>query len=420
MYMLLVVVALATVVAARRSPHADYVEELAKQKWNGFSSDIYEDALLDVPGLIEKYGYPVEVHKVVTADQYVLEAHRIPHGKDQNNQPDPNKPVVFLMHGLMSSSAEYLITGPGRAIAYLLAEAGYDVWLGNARGTYYSRENLVLDPNDRRNLAFWEFSWDEIGNYDLPAYIDYILELTGQPKLHYIGHSQGCTAFFVLTSLRPEYNDKIESFHGMAPAAFFIHNREFFSNLFSPYEAPLEAIVYSLGIGELLRNRNLFTFIGFNYCAEGAILHDICSLLLLGNDSANVNGTLIPLFLAHAPAGASVRQFTHYAQLINSNEFRRFNHLPIKNIEKYGRPVPPSYDISQITAPAHLYYSLGDIITDFADVYYLSERLPNVAGVYQMERATFTHLDYVWGIDAKEQLYDKIISNMQEHDAGSK
>lgn len=43
--------------------------------------------------------------------------------------------------------------------------------------------------------------------------IDYALLRTGQSDLHYIGHSQGTTAFFVMCSLRKEMNAKIRTMH---------------------------------------------------------------------------------------------------------------------------------------------------------------------------------------------------------------
>ncbi|KOB63875.1 Lipase, partial [Operophtera brumata] len=185
---------LASLVYGRRSPNADLIEQYYKTgpESGRYSNNVVEDALLDVPGLISKYGYPVEVHNVVTEDGYILEMQRIPHGRDTHNTP------------------------------YILAEAGYDVWLGNARGTYYSRNHVSLNPDSSRE--FWQFSWEEIGARDLTAMIDYTLQVSGKSRLHYIGHSQGTTVFWTMASLRPEYNDKIISMQALAPVAYMRYN----------------------------------------------------------------------------------------------------------------------------------------------------------------------------------------------------
>lgn len=82
------------------------------------------------------------------------------------------------------------------------------------------------------------FSWHEMGMYDLPAMIDYILYQTGQQQLFYIGFSQGTTQFWVLMSLRPEYNKKIKLMSALAPVAYTGHidgllrPLSFFANIF--------------------------------------------------------------------------------------------------------------------------------------------------------------------------------------------
>lgn len=76
-----------------------------------------------------------------------------------------------------------------------------------------------MEDRDR----FWKITFEEIGRYDIPATIDYILHTTNHTKLHYIGHSQGCATFFVMLSELPEYNKKIKMMHALAPAVYMNH-----------------------------------------------------------------------------------------------------------------------------------------------------------------------------------------------------
>ena len=54
---------------------------------------------------------------------------------------------------------------------------GYDVWLGNSRGNRYSTGHLTLDPIKDAE-EYWDFDFVEMGLYDVPANVDYILRET--------------------------------------------------------------------------------------------------------------------------------------------------------------------------------------------------------------------------------------------------
>ncbi len=91
------------------------------------------------------------------------------------------KSAVLLSHGLTGDSSQWVINSPDRASAFNLADEGFDVWMGNNRGCKYSIEHTTLDPNhpaDQRD--YWNFSFEEMGTKDIPAFIDFILEKTGQ------------------------------------------------------------------------------------------------------------------------------------------------------------------------------------------------------------------------------------------------
>lgn len=66
------------------------------------------------PQIIEKYGYPIELHNITTADGYVLQAHRIPYGKECG--PAEGKRVVWLQHGLLGDSSNWVINGPDKGL----------------------------------------------------------------------------------------------------------------------------------------------------------------------------------------------------------------------------------------------------------------------------------------------------------------
>ena len=134
-------------------------------------------------------GWATESYTVKTDDDYVLQLYRIPGvlGTDTNGL---KKPAVLMQHGIMCDSAFWIMNSPENSPAYILAEKGYDVWLGNNRGNVFGQYHTKMTMADP---AFWDFSWEEMGTYDIPAIIDFVLAKTGQSQLSYVGHSEGTT-----------------------------------------------------------------------------------------------------------------------------------------------------------------------------------------------------------------------------------
>ena len=113
------------------------------------------------------------------------------------------RPVIFVQHGLLCSSADWVIPYPTKGLGYILADAGYDVWMGNFRGNTYSRNHTFLDPEHTKS-GFWDFTWDEMARYDLPAMIEFVLEFTEEEELFYAGHSMGTTSFMAMHKYRKD------------------------------------------------------------------------------------------------------------------------------------------------------------------------------------------------------------------------
>ena len=69
--------------------------------------------------------------------------------------------------------AEFYFQRPGNEPAFNFHRAGYDVWLANNRGVWMNDKPLhvTLKKDDPQ---YWHFSWEEMGAYDVPAFIDFI------------------------------------------------------------------------------------------------------------------------------------------------------------------------------------------------------------------------------------------------------
>ena len=70
----------------------------------------------------------------------------------------------------------------------MLADAGYDVWMGNFRGNKYSNKHTTLDP--KNDWDYWKNGiTTDLGKYDMPAFLDYVTKYSKVPKVTVIAHS---------------------------------------------------------------------------------------------------------------------------------------------------------------------------------------------------------------------------------------
>ncbi|KYM84892.1 Lipase 3 [Atta colombica] len=372
------------------------------RKWPKFNSDVNFNTLQ----MIKKAGYPAEAHIVQTEDGYFLTLHRI---------PDNKKLPVLLQHGLLGSSADWVIPGKDKGLAFILADREYDVWLDNFRGNTDSRAHVSLSPSDSR---FWNFSFHELGVYDLPAMISYITNTTSQKLITYIGHSMGTTASYVMAAERPDIARMVQAIISLAPVAFveyinspIRHFAPFVNKLEESVELEseskriqgLQIIAHFFGEDEFLPHKSVLQFLAKHGC-EVNYVEEVCTniiFLICGFDEEQFNYTLLPMILSHDPAGASTKTLIHFGQEIESGKFRQFDYGREKNLLIYNATEPPDYNLTNIKVPIGLFYADNDWLADSLDVKKLyNSLLSNIFDLYRVPLPKFNHLDFIWGKDA--------------------
>ncbi|XP_029707753.2 lipase 3 [Aedes albopictus] len=414
------------------------------------------DTDLTTPEIAVRHGYWAESHTIKTADGYLLTLHRIPCGRvgcaGSTGGKGAGQPV-FLQHGLLSSSADWLLSGPEKALAFILADAGYDVWLGNARGNTYSRKHVSMSSDE---TAFWDFSWHEMALYDIPAEIDFVYGMREleqndtRRNLLYVGHSMGTTMAFVMLASKPEYNDKIQAVFAMAPVAFmghvkspirllapFSHDIEMALNQFPTLHVPnwvdgvatdilkrwslrLLMILKFFGGNEFMPQNKIIRYLAKYGCELTEAEKYICEntvFVLCGFDKEQYNATLMPVIFGHTPAGTSTKTVVHYAQEIHdSGNFQQFDYGETENQRRYGQALPPSYNLDQITTPVALFYANNDWLAGPVDVANLFNRLTKTSiGMFKVPNDNFNHVDFLWGNDAPEVVYKQLLMLMKRY-----
>lgn len=218
----------------------------------------------------------------------------------------------------------------------------------------------------------------------------------------------------------PSYGSKIISSQLLAPAAF-MHNTR------SPYVIWLGTFMWSMELAMRMMGTYYFAptnemdiAAGYSDCRDGAPFQEMCMIntfLIAGFNSQEVNRTMLPVIHAHSPAGASTMNMLHYAQILRSWTFRQYDHGAL-NMYRYGQLVPPNYRFTTHTAPISLYHSTNDWMATPNDVNLLFSRLTasRVQLRYLVSQREFNHMDFVWAINVRSLVYNRMVQDMERWD----
>jgi pimeloyl-ACP methyl ester carboxylesterase len=297
-----------------------------------------------------------------------------------------------------------------------LSDNGYDVWFGNSRGNKFSLKHRTLSWNDQQ---FWNFSFHEMGMYDAPAIIDYVLKITNNKKLFYVGHSQG--GAIGLVALSTIHNDKVLQAHLLSPASF-MGNSQLIDNYFKALVPLFIDLNRKYQMNDLLVTNkflqdNFGNFIEKSSLCPQTKFEDFCKsgyFLILGKnvDGEEADWRIFQNIHKFLSSTVSVKQLVHFSQLYRNNSFRQFDYGEDANRRIYKSSSPPNYNLKSIKTPVYLYAGEQDATVSVVDIEHLNAELKSVVKFKKIPN--YNHGDIIFGKNAKKDIFNGIIEEFNK------
>ncbi|KAI3978024.1 hypothetical protein MKX01_032401 [Papaver californicum] len=273
-----------------------------------------------------------KLNSVKTKDGYVLTLQRV----NSANGDVKTKQPAFLQHGLFMDGASWFLDSVNQSLGFILADSGYDVWVANTRGTRYSRGH---DTFDASYSVYWDWSWDELVQYDLPAFLGFVNQQTGK-KINYIGHSlrtlMALASFTLGTNSTCQVLDKLRAVALLSPVAYLSHMGNQMSvyaskNLHGRGENRWIPTVSNTFLLSISTNKysSIFTITTTTTCLKKIKKEKKKKLKQIELYSTNIKGT----------QSTSMRNCLHLAQILQRLDkglLTKYDYVTA-NIQKYGQ-----------------------------------------------------------------------------------
>ncbi|VDK71571.1 unnamed protein product [Litomosoides sigmodontis] len=343
-----------------------------------YCSDVPPEAKMTAIEMILYHGYPVQVFRTRTTDGYILDLHRIPFGRNGCPSGQMYRPVIFLQHGLLGSSAD---------------------WVGNFPNQSFVKSEQSSD-------------WDGIARFDLDASFDLVLNVTKESSLYYVGFSQGTLIMFAKLSQDPNFASKLRKFFALGPVVTVANVKGFFRLLATKLFPSAKLMRRFFGTKYFTFNSKLARII-----CKNVYLNPLCNDIIFhiaGPRSDQFNKSRLLVYIG-GEGGTSVMNMIHWMQMVNSGKMQAYDYESVElNQLHYGRDSPPVYNISSINVPIYLYWGKNDWLATASDVTNsLLSVLPSSSIRLKREFENYNHLDFIWGLRAAAEIYQPIISIIQ-------
>lgn len=430
-----------------------------------------DEAKMTFSELSNYLGYEVEEHSLETDDGYILTIFKVLPPEEVINKIlkeiirkkqtnvlnkkhpydgiiNPNDYICFFQHGLLDSSDGWVCNLRSKCLPYIMANKGFEVWVANSRGNKYCKSHHNLDPlNEIEKEKFFDYSFDEMGRFDIPACLKYILHLKTKDQ-EIISDYQNSNNISVLSG-----DNQIDSSNNLDDASTIVNNKgrelekiledfpkpkkrifyfghsqggasivssltyniEFFKQilkgviLLAPacrianMNSSLIHLMKKLNIDKMIEEKKIYEILPFSRDLQSfsIFINSVCpsmSLSLLEEISdeeclVNCPGRL-KVFMSHYPSGSSLRSILHFRQMLETQKFQSYDFGSVLNSVKYEKNKGEviTYNIDNIRGiPIILCAGGKDKLVALSDIRWLRDEL--LKG--RKQRKIFTNVDYM-------------------------
>lgn len=365
----------------------------------------------DYKTYIAKLNLNLEEATVTTDDRYVNSLWRL----TSKNQSNRNGKSVILQHGLLDGAFTFLILAED-SLPKKLCEEGYTVYLPYIRGTQFSRSHLDYDSS--LTSKYWDFSFDHMAQYDVPANIKYVKNRDGVEKVYYIGHSQGTLTFFLAYMNNPEFMEQnVAKFVALGTVPNVNNAPHFLIKLFEKSK-----------ILNLIPVKNFLTlpkevgqvFVPFCTSKAKVLCNKILSLAFSGtHETGRIDYERLGknIFL-YEPGGTSLQNMKHWIQIYKAKRVQKYDYgNAIENLAHYGQITPPVYDLKKMkgySIPSIMTISDADPFANPQDTLDFIDNIENKNVVNVLSLTNYNHIDYFWADSAITEIFPKVLNFLGE------
>ena len=344
---------------------------------------------------IESFGYKLEENPVITDDGYILSLWHL-------NPKFPNGKTVFFQHGFTCTAWIFFHLGENSLPFYLLKE-GYDIWLANNRGSYFSPGHISKDPRDPKS-GYNNYSMDDFVASDMPAMVKYIKERTGAKKMTFIGHSQGTTLFLMAMMHDPIFTEEsFDNFISLGTVPNLAHSKFLPIDILDMIYDLLRRATFlqALNLPELLREL-LATLAKEHPKVFGKIFDTLASIYPSGRmDYINIYNLLY-----YFPGGISKINLFHWSQIHQMKKLVYYNpnFHEEKTAKEYNLENLKKWKIKSLVTRSD-----DDTFGSYQDVTDFYDAVEDKSVIKLLELTSYGHLDVLFAESAINDIFKPII-----------